>query len=61
MGSYCEKGFEEKLLEYALAIAGEGAYIELTPSNALSSRVWEKLGLVRTSKTEKIVTYELKK
>jgi hypothetical protein len=61
MGSYCEKGFEEKLLEYALAIAGKGAYIELTPSNALSSRVWEKLGLVRTSKTEKIVTYELKK
>lgn len=60
MGSYCEKGFEEKLLEYALAIAGKGAYIELTPSNALSSRVWEKLGLVRTSKTEKIVTYELK-
>lgn len=51
-GQYQCNGFGTRLLEYALSIAGEEAYIDVHISNKVLMHICEKLGLVKTLETE---------
>ncbi len=51
-GQYQRNGFATHLLEYALSIAEEEAYIDVPISNKVLMHICEKLGLVKTSETE---------
>ncbi len=51
-GQYQCNGFGTRLLEYALSIAEEKAYIDVPISNKVLMRICDKLGLVKTSETE---------
>ncbi len=51
-GQYQCNGFGTRLLEYALSIAEEEAYIDVPISNKVLMRICYKLGLVKTSETE---------
>ena len=62
-GAYRAMGFGTQLLQYALSVAGEGAYLDVPVSNPQLLRICERIGLipaetadsgvVRMKKTEK--------
>ncbi len=51
-GQYQRNGFGTRILEYALSIAEEEAYIDVPISNKVLLHICEKLGLIKTSETE---------
>lgn len=51
-GQYQRNGFGTRILEYALSIAEEEAYIDVPISNKVLIHICEKLGLIKTSETE---------
>lgn len=54
-GQYQSNGFGTRLLEYAINIAGSGAYIDVPLSNQKLLHICEKLGFVKAEETEHCV------
>ena len=51
-GAYRGMGFGTRLLEYALSVAGEGAYLDVPTANAELLHICQKLGLHQTVPTD---------
>ncbi len=56
-GQHQKNGYGTQLLEYALSVAGEAAYIEVPASHKVLIRICEKLGLKASKKTENSIIY----
>ncbi len=54
-GQYQHNGFGTRLLEYALSIAEEEAYIDVPISNKVLMHICDKLGLLKEAETEQAI------
>ncbi|MBQ7322064.1 MAG: GNAT family N-acetyltransferase [Clostridia bacterium] len=57
-GQYQRNGFGSRLLEYVLSISGKESYIDVPLSNKELLHICDKLGLVKTKRTEYTVRME---